>query len=87
MSLLPDCEGISGVITTKNLKNKVQPIFGLIISPNPLRLLYKVQDKISELDDFILLEYITFNTNKDYYNIIHDNVNNIVNYIKNIQFI
>jgi len=48
---------------------------------------YCAYNKEHPLDDFILLEYITFNTNKDYYNIIHDNVNNIVNYIKNIQFI
>ena len=48
---------------------------------------YCAYNKKHPLDDFIFLEYITFNTNKDYYNIIHNNVNNIVNYIKNIQII
>jgi DNA-directed RNA polymerase subunit L len=48
---------------------------------------YCAYNKEHPLDDFILLEYITFNTNKDYYNIIHNNVNNIVNYIKNIKII
>jgi len=48
---------------------------------------YCAYNKEHPLDDFIFLEYITFNTNKDYYNIIHNNVNSIVNYIKNIQII
>jgi len=48
---------------------------------------YCAYNKEHPLDDFIFLEYITFNTNKDYYNIIHNNVNNIVNYIKKIQVI
>jgi len=46
---------------------------------------YCAYNKEHPLDEFILLEYITFNTNKDYYNILHNNVNNIVNYINNIK--
>tara|TARA_B100001123_G_C15322028_1_gene1028262 strand:+ start:2477 stop:3391 length:915 start_codon:yes stop_codon:yes gene_type:complete len=52
ISLLSKYEGISGVITTNSLKKKVQSNFGLIISSNPLKLLYSVQKKISNLDDF-----------------------------------
>jgi len=48
---------------------------------------YCAYNKEHPLDDFILLEYITLNTNKDYYNILHDNVNNIVNYINKINYL
>lgn len=48
---------------------------------------YCTYNKKHPLDDFIFLEYITSYPDKNYYNIVYNNINNIVNYINNIQII
>ncbi len=48
---------------------------------------YCAYNKKHPLDDFIFLEYITEYPNKNYYNIVYKNINDIVNYINDIEII
>jgi DNA-directed RNA polymerase subunit L len=48
-------------------------------------IIYSVYDKEHPLDKFIFLEFITKNPINNYYNILHQNVNEIIKYIDSIQ--
>tara|TARA_B110000285_G_scaffold190263_1_gene217411 strand:- start:1689 stop:2705 length:1017 start_codon:yes stop_codon:yes gene_type:complete len=47
---------------------------------------YCAYDKEHPLDEFIFLEYITEKMDKDYYNIVHTNINNMLKYIETIEY-